>query len=421
MLAKQTLGGIAIWLRFWLERHSQTKRSFDVVDIIFLIPAFLSVCLQFVMIDQISISYKEAYGFFYEKNFVFDIARLSTQIFGQNDYALRSPFVLIHFLNMILIYAIGRSYLKKPTDSLFVVFIYAMLPGINFSSILLVKSGLIIFISLLICYINMRYKKIPYITLFLSIFIDSSSSVLFLAVAFYAIKNKMPKTIIYCLCGFAINMNLFDLDIGGRPQGHFLDVLGEMAMLFSPFLFIYYNYTLYWAITKYQNNLMTYVSVVSLVFALMLSIRQNIDSEIFVPMSVVGLPIMIKSFFNDLRIRLPRFRSRYQMRFFIVFVALFLETFAIFGNKWSYYFSPKDNFAINYYIAKEIAQSLKQYGITSIYTKDQKLAMRLKFYGINTSKDLRLIKIPNGKKGDIGIRYMDRNIRSYNIIKIKSS
>ncbi|MDO7252439.1 glycosyltransferase family 39 protein [Helicobacter cappadocius] len=411
---------IWVYFRFWLERHSRTRRPFDVVDIFFLMIAVLSISIQILMISQISISYKEAYGFFEEYNFIFDLARWSTQLFGHNDYALRLPFVIVHFLNMILLYSISRVYLKKPTDSLFAVLLYAMLPGINFSGILVTKSGFIILITLWICYINLRYQKIPYLSLFLSIFIDSSSSVLFLAVAFYAIRNKMPKTIVYCLCGFALNMNLFDFDIGGRPQGHFLDILGEFAMLFSPFLFIYYNYTLYWAITKNQNNLMVYISVTALVFALLLSLRQNIDSEIFAPMIVAGLPIMVKSFFHDMRVRLPRFRTRYKMRFFVVFAVVFLETFCLFSNKLTYIFSAKNNFAIGYYIAKELSLAIKKYGITSIHTKDENLALRLRFYGIKDGKEYRLIKIPNGTKGDIGISYMGRNIRSYNIIKTGS-
>lgn len=412
----------AIWMyfRFWLDRHSQTRRPFDVIDVFFLVIAFASIVVQLFMISQISISYKEAYGFFYSDDFIFDLARWSAEFFGHNDYAIRVPFVIVHFLNMILIYAISRVYLKKSTDSLFAVLVYAMLPGINFSSILITKGGLIILITLWICYINLRYQRIPYLSLFLSIFIDSSSSVLFLAVVFYAIRNKMPKTMIYALCGFALNMNLFDFDIGGRPQGHFLDILGEFAMLFSPFLFIYYNYTLYWAITKNQNNLMVYISVTALVFALLLSIRQNINSEIFAPMIVSGLPIMIKSFFHDMRVRLPRFRTRYKMRFFIVFAVLFLETFCLFSNKLTYILSAKNNFAINYYIAKELSLAIKKYGISSIHTKDEDLALRLKFYGIKDGGDFRLIKIPNGTKGDIGISYMGRNIRSYNIVRSNS-
>lgn len=408
---------IVLSFRFWLQTHQKTKRSFDVIDIFFLLIAFSSIALLTWMIGELSISYKEADGFFNAQGIIFDLSRFSVRLFGQNDYALRAPLVLIHFLNMILIYAIGRNYLKKPTDSLFLVFVYALLPGINFSALLLVKSGVIIFISLLICYINVRYKKISYILLFISIFIASSSSVLFLAVAFYAIKNKMPKTLIYCLFGFSFNMYLFDLDIGGRPEGHFLDLLGEMAMLFSPFLFIYYVYTLYWAITKNQNNLMTYISVTSLVFTLLLSIRQNIDTEIFIPMCVVGLPIMIKSFFNDMRLRLPEFRARYKMRFFVVFFVLFLETFSLFGNKLTYFFNAKNNFASNYYLVKELADGIKKYNLTNIHTKDADLALRLKFYGINDGDKYRLIKIPNGKKGDIEIHYMGKNIRSYNIIK----
>lgn len=417
---RENLENILAYGRIYLERYIHMKRSFDVVDVLFLVIVALSVSLLLFMISEISISYKEAYGFFYEKGFVFELARYSVKLFGQNDYALRAPFLVIHLLNMSLIYAIGRNYLKKPTDSLLGTLIYASLPGVSFSAILLLKSGIIIFVSLWICYINIRYKRIPYISLFLSVFVDSSSSVLFLAVAFFAIKNKMPKTIVYCLCGFALNMNLFDFDIGGRPQGHFLDILGEIAMLFSPPLFIYYNYTLYWAITKHQDNLMTYIAVVSLVFALLLSIRQNIDTQILIPMSVVGLPILTKSFFNDMRIRLPRFRAHYKMRFFVVFIVLFVESFGLFANKFSYFFSVKDNFAINYYLAKEISEAIKKSGIKAIRPKDEKLALRLSFYGISDSKDFRLIKILNGKRGDISVSYMGRNLRSYNIVKTKN-
>lgn len=417
---KKNLEKILAYGRFYLGRYPYMQRSFDIVDMFFLIIIVLSTALLLFMISQISISYKEAYGFFYQKGFVFDLARYSVNLFGQNDYALRVPFLIIHLMNMSLIYAIGRNYLKKPADSLLATLIYASLPGISLSAILLFKSGMIILVSLWVCYINIRYKKIPYISLFLSIFVDSSSSVLFLAVAFFAIKNKMPKTIIYCLCGFALNMNLFDFDIGGRPQGHFLDILGEIAMLFSPLLFIYYNYTLYWAITKHQDNLMTYIAVVSLVFALLLSIRQNIDTQTLIPMSVVGLPILIKSFFNDMRIRLPRFRTHYKMRFFIVFTVLFAESFSLFANKFSYFFSVKDNFAINYYLAKEISEAIKKFGVDNVRPKDEKLALRLLFYGIGDTKEFRLVKISNGKRGDVSINYMGRNLRSYNIVRIKN-
>ena len=46
-------------------------------------------------------------------------------------------------------------------------------------------------------------------------------------------------------------------------------------------------------------------------------------------------------------------------------------------------------------MARELAKELTYRGIEKIFTDDQKLALRLKFYGINTSEDadLRLLNL----------------------------
>ena len=149
-------------------------------NVLFCLILGINVFLLFLLCGDISIHYKEAFGVFYSQDLAFIIARFSLKLFGYNDYALRLPFILIHMCNMFLLYKISRIYLKKPRDALVVILIYALLPGVMFSALFVLKSGLIIFVALLCCYYQMRYQKMPYIVMFFAIFLDGIFAILFL-------------------------------------------------------------------------------------------------------------------------------------------------------------------------------------------------------------------------------------------------
>jgi len=51
--------------------------------------------------QSISISYDEAYTFFNGNDLVHYLAVYSTQLLGQNDFALRLPFILLHQVLMV--------------------------------------------------------------------------------------------------------------------------------------------------------------------------------------------------------------------------------------------------------------------------------------------------------------------------------
>lgn len=384
---------------------------------LFLVLLLVDALLLGAMITQISISYQEAYVFFYGDNYVAIFARFFTQTFGQNDLALRLPFLFVHLCNLCLIFAISKIYLKKPSDALLCATIYALIPGINITSILLSKSVLILFFALLLCYLHLkRYYPLFFALCIVGSLLDFSFSVIFLALFFYAMRFKHNKTLLFALFGFSINMYRFTLPIGGIPDGHFLDTLGLLALLYSPLLFIYYVYTLYRGMIKKEDNLMLYIGMTSILFSLLLSLRQGIDFFSFLPLGAVGIPIMIKDCLHNIRLRLSPFRSAYTRRFYFILVPLIFESLFLFGNKFLFFFEPKKHFLNNFYFAKELSLLLKKQNIDSLKT-DEKLQNQLRFYGISKSKTPILYET---QKGKIQILYFGKKVKGFDLKRSKS-
>ncbi len=406
------------WL-VWLHRTSRIKRKYDVIDLGFVCILLINACALLFMVSEISISFKESERILSLDSWLFTWIGFLLEIFGTNDYALRGSLICVHCCNMTLLYMIGRIYLRKPKDSLFLVVVYALLPGINLGAILLYKSVFIIFVLLAICYIQLRYKVIPYVLIFVCGFFDLAFGVVFVALGAFALRHKKTKTFLASIIGFGINMYLYSGTIHGIPKAHFLDTIGGLAMLFSPLLFIYYIYTLYTAIVRRkEDSLMIYIAICGVVLALLLSLRQEIDMMSFAPLCVVGLPIMVFGFFNDMRVRLPMYRTRFKIRAFCIFGMLVLETFGLYGNKLSYLVSPHLNFASSYYIAKDLARILESKHIKALKVQDAKLAQRLNFYGISTGSKYCLYTYSDTKKGEIlEVVYVGRVVARFVLVK----
>lgn len=370
-----------------------------IVDLIFL--GFMS--------SEISISHREALAFFSQDSFAGFIAHVSTQWFGQNDIALRAPFLLAHLINLTLIFKICNHYLKKPFDSLLCALIFALLPGINVIALLVSKSVFVLLFALLLCYLHIKkYNVIFFPLCLLSSFLDYSFSIVLLALLFYAFRHKHNKTFFFSLLCFGVNMYFFTPQIHGIPSGYFLDTIGLLALLYSPLLFIYYVYTLYYRINKKEHTLPLYIGATSILFTLLLSLRQEIDLHTFLPLSVVGLPVMIKVFMHDMRIRLKNFRHAYIRRFYILLVPLLLEFSLLAGNKVIFLFD-KSHFLDNVYYAKEIANELKSRNIYAVST-NSRLQTQLLFYGIKNSPTIQLYP---QKGGEIKVNYVGVNVREY--------
>ena len=374
------------------------------------------------LINDISISYKEVLIFYQEdKGFLSYIINISCDIFGQNDFALRVPFLLFYMSSSILMYLLTKNYFKSQRDRLISLAIFMILPGVNSAALVINESIIVIFFTLLYIYIYQTKSKMHYILLILFLFIDNSFAILFLALFFYSLKTKDNMHVVLSLILFGISMSIYGFDIGGKPQGYFLDTFGIYATIFSPVLFIYFFYAIYRIGIKHEKDIFWYVSITGFGLSLMFSLRQRIQIEDFAPFVVISIPIMVKLFIHSLRVRLKEFRKIHYMLVRIAMVVLVLNFAGFVINKYFYLIieNPNKHFAYKYHIVKELANKLKHAGINSISVEDKSLRLRLKFYGIDKSNKYYMTKSKNVKYNQIiDINYHNKVIESFYIIDL---
>lgn len=192
-------------------------------------------------------------------------------------------------------------------------------------------------------------------------------------------------------------MSFYGFDTGGKPKGYFLDTLGIFAACFSPLVFIYFFYVIYRSLFKGEKSLLWFLMSVTFVFCSLLSMRQKLYLEDFLPFCVICTPLLIKTLMASYRVRLPKFRLKYKVFIECSMIFLLFCYLIIIFNPLLYYVikSKNSHFANNYHEAKELAQKLKEKGIFQISTNEE-LGLRLKFYGIEKGAKFALKQ--SGKK-----------------------
>ena len=399
--------------------------SLNRYNITFLALLIFHFSILLIIGDSFSISYKEAVLYYGDSktSILTYITQFSTAIIGQNDLALRLPFILFYIGSSILLYLLTDDYFRSKWDRLIALSIFMILPGVNSAALLVNESIIVIFCTLLYLYLYKISEKEHYILLVLFLFIDNSFAVLFLALFLYSLKKKDNILLVVSLILFGISMSMYGFDMGGRPRGYFLDTFGVYATIFSPLLFLYFFYSLYRVGLKHEKDMYWYIAISSLGLSLIFSLRQKIDIEDFAPFVVIAIPIMVKLFMHSLRVRLREFR---QVHYAIASVSLFLlvANFALFSiNKYIYLFieNPNKHFAHDFHIAKELSQSLNKLGISEVSTNDTEMALRLKFYGINNGKKYY---ITDGKTEivdkNIVIKYHEKEVARFFLVSLSS-
>ncbi len=363
--------------------------------------------------NTLSISYKESLNYFVNNSVLSYIIRCSTFIFGENDIALRLPFIIFYVLSVWLVYKMSENYYKNEKDRLLSIVIFMILPGVLSSSLLVNSSVIVLFFTLLYIYLYKKNQKHPYILLFLCLFIDNSFAILFLALFFYSLKTK-DKTLTYVSVLFCVvSIYIYGFSTGGKPKSYFLDTFAIYASVFSPFLFFYFLYTIYRIGFKGEKTLIWYISITALFFSLLMSFRQKIYIEDFAPFVVISSAYMLKNFYHSYRIRLKRFRFMHTVMFFIVMLMLVFNAMLTFFNKPIYLLldRPSKHFVYNYHFIKEISQELKKRNINFISSDNEELLLRLRYYGLEKGNKYFL---SNKKLDDyddkIIIKYYDKNL-----------
>ena len=373
---------------------------------------------------QLSISYDEAsllYGYF---TLLQGIIKISLGIFGQNDFALRLPMIILHLLSVILMYEISKKYLDNVRDRLWIIVIFILLPGVISSALLVNSAGLVIFGLLLFVYIYENVsQKATYPLLLIFSIVDGRFLYLFLSLILFSrhIKDKsfFMLNLLLSICSLLI----YGFDVPGLPKGHFLDSIGVYSAIFTPIIFVYLVYTLYRRYLTKKIDLLWFISSVTFIISLVLSFRQRVGVEIFAPYLIIALPLAAKTFSSSYKVRLKMFRKRYKFTFILSLAFLVLNSFVVVFNKELYLVldNPQSHFVYNMDIAKELAAELKLRNINCVDT-EYKMSKRLKFYGVTkcdtyvlVENDLKINDISN-----VTISYKNKLIYSANVTKINN-
>ncbi|MCV6608851.1 MAG: hypothetical protein OIF32_11615, partial [Campylobacterales bacterium] len=245
------------------------------------------VAFQYIFLlfygSSMSVSYAEAHSVLETETLLHIPLSFSFWMFGQNDFALRIPFVTLHMFNLLLMYQLAKSFLKTKKDALLTVFLYSLLPGVISSALIVDKAGAVIFLTLLFFVIFKRHQPTAAIFALLLSFADQGFLLLFFGMFVYSIYKKDNIFLIISIIGFTLNYGIFGFDVSGVPKGHFVQIFGIYGAIFSPFMFLYFIYSLYWFAVKYKKTLplLWYVSFSVFILSIILSLRQNIKMEDF--------------------------------------------------------------------------------------------------------------------------------------------
>ena len=373
---------------------------------------------------ELSISYKELSILYGDTTFLQLLINLSLQLFSYNDFALRVPMIGLHLLSALLLYKISQKYILLEKDRLWVVTLFVLLPGVMSSAIIVNSAGFIIFGLFLFLYIYQNFnEKYIYILLIIYAFIEKDFIYLFLSLIIFSIYSKDKRFLLLNSILFIISLLLYGLNLNGIPSGHFLDTIGIYATVFSPIIFLYIFYVLYKKYLLKELDILWFIASPILIYSLLISFRQKIEIEHFAPYIIVSLPLIAQTFIHSYRIRLKIFRKSYKNIFIFAFGLLLLHSLVVSFNKELYALveNPKKHFAYKMYVAKELAQELKDRNINCITTK-KRMAQRLKFYGISKCKEniLTEIALDDDNSQSVTVSYAQRVVYRANVTKINN-
>ena len=385
---------------------------------------FLICLIDFVFLlyaaNSLSISYNEAEIFFQKHSLLGYILKLSAHFFGQNDLAVRGVMIFFHIASVVLMYKVSKFYIKLEFDRIIAVLLFVLLPGTLASALIINNAGICITLALLCIYLFHIKKKILFSLFFcLAFFIDGDFLIFYAGFFIFALYKRKPPLAWLSAILFLLTLYFFGFETNGRPSGHFIDTFGIFAAVFSPFVFIFFVYTIYRIWVKEKKDILWFIAICSFCFCMIVSVRQRLELEQFLPFCVIATPLMVRVFFNSYRVRLPKFRKGHKICTSLVMLFLVFNWSAIIFNQVFYLFlsDPTKHLTYKFDVAKELADKLKEAGVQDIATEDTRLALRLKFYGIKTksySKNL-LASADLDEKSKFSIEKMGKVVANFNI------
>lgn len=382
----------------------------------------LDLIILLFQIRNISISYSEAQILYGAPSLLQSILWVSLKWFGQNDYALRLPMLLLHAGSVVLLYEISKTYLKRVNDRLWMILFFLLLPGVTSAALVVDYAGFLVFGLLLFYYVYLKYDRYALAVAIALSLVHPSFGYLFVGVIIYGMNRKNWVWISGGAASLSITLFVFGINITGTPKGHFLDLLGLYAAIFSPVVFMYLFYVLYRRIISKEWDMIGIIALSAFVFSFLLSFRQKVEIHHFAPYLFLMFPIAAQTFLHTYRIRLNEFRVRYKILLYSALFLLLVNSLVVFFNPYFYRWvdKPSRHFAYSMHVAKELGTYLKQQHISCINCKDEKMQLRLRFYGISHCDAVRLQEdySTGGKK--VTISYINKPVFTGYVTKLNT-
>lgn len=334
----------------------------------------------------------------------------------------RIAFLFISTINLLLFFYLTKYYLYTLKDRLIALSIFILLPGIISSAILADQSSLGIFATLLFL---IAYKKEHFIfqifSLLLLVLVHQASIFLLFALIIYSSYKKNGRLLVSSILLFALALYFNDFSIGGKPKGHFLELFALYSVVFSPFLYFYFLYSLYRRVSEKDDDILVFISVISILLSFLLSFRQYIHIEDFAPFVVIATVLMVKTFSRSYHIRLRPFRRNYKIGFFILYITLVINSFLLVNHSLLFSFiKPQNHFAYKFYYAKSLATALKEHNITCVDVDKDKLQNQLKFYGIEQCSGYVLHSFDENSSEKLEILYKQHLLDTKYVSKVNT-
>ncbi|WP_309497521.1 glycosyltransferase family 39 protein [Sulfurovum sp.] len=352
-----------------------------------ILSSLIYICAVFYLAITTPIGPHEAKTFYTSTDIVSVLMHWGDTLLG-GFIGIRIFFIFLGFLTIILFYEMSKRYFSMREDAYLATILFMFLPGI-ITVTTLVNVGILVLplvLFFVLMYERQTYWPLPFIMLAL-FFLHESSIVFFVALFFYALVHKDNKLGItstaFLIAFFYLEKGI---EIGGRPSGHFVEVFGLYATVFSPFLFLYFFYAMYRILLREKKRLIWYISFTALAFSLVLSIRQRVYITDFAPYVMISMVLMLDVFNHSMRVRLPEFQKHYMRGFYVVLFFLALSDLLVVSHKVSYELTdnPDKHFAHRIYKPYYLAQDLKKEGKECYDASTRRERYQLRFYEIQS-------------------------------------
>ena len=358
---------------------------------------FYTIALVYLA-STIPIGSHEAMVYYTDSKILYYLTHISNGVF-ENSLDFRFPFLLFGLINIPIFFIMSRLYFSKKEESYFATMLFALLPGIITSAIL-VNIAVVVITFVLGFIIFYEKKKLFWqgVTMVALLFIHDASVIFFVSLAIFSAFRRDKALFTIAIILTAISLLYFNgLTIEGRPKGEFLELFGLYIALFSPLVFLYFFYAIYRIWLREKKDILWYISFTAFVLSILLSLRQQVIMTDFAPYVIVSVVLMLVTYQKTLKVRLPQFQKWYKRGFSLVLVSLLLSSSVILFHKSFFYLldDKTKHFAYDFYEPYWKVKELKEIEQYCYTASNKKVQYQFKYYGIDVCEEADVPKIHN--------------------------